>query len=370
MSPFKRVVYYRRYLTLLIICTLIGSATLNYSSIDFNTFTIVPDGQSLHEPMQSQPFISMSLEQVVKQIKRKQLPAYTKLVIPSPPSNQLVDLYTGIKAVKSDRIIIVSAGRNPFVEHSRLIRLFKTPREAAGVRKMRQYMQNNIFQNATFVTFDYVYKKKVRYDFGYQSDLERLSQVVSTVVAKNPHAHITLVGDCRGAYSVLLYLGTHPHNEMIDTVVLESPFAQIDELISTISTVYLKPFFGTYSEPLLHGIFKWAYPAYNRREYDHVANLLTIVKDKKIFIGHHTSDRIISGKQIDTIVQTLCAHNKVHLVVSSDKAGWHSHMAPITDYQHIMNAFCLSYDLPHKTMLAQRGIEALNASLVTPSLNS
>lgn len=339
-----------RIALLLVVIFLTMSSALPYAESQLNIFTITPYDYKLSEHI---PFLfpsrAYNLKTFVKAVRKgKRLPA-VRFAIDCPGNHykikRLLNVYQGVKSVPAKRIVIISRGRSPVIELYPWTRWFgRSVSQGSGMRKVRHFLQHDILPKAIFIIFDYIDDPSTAGDFGYAAAQKCLDQIIALVKSKNPRAHITLAGDCRGAHAVLRYVTAHPDDETIDTLILESPYAELSEVLQQISGTKMSPYLGTHAHPIMESIFEWHYPAYKnlaaKQSLSKFPDLLTQIRGKKIFIGHHLNDHVISQKQIDTLVEKLSAQNELYLFTSADKAGHHGYLSPIIPFQQTLNAFC------------------------------
>lgn len=322
------------------------------SGYDLNIFTVVPSCTPTLSPLF--PKRTYTLASLVRRIRTGKIEPAMRLQIKGKQDTEpkrVVDLFGGIVPVCTDRIVIFSRGHIPWTGP-----WGGTPRCGGGICWVHRLIQNDILADATWVTFDYVDHACLT-DFGQSYDQEILQSIIQAVKKINPHVHITLAGDCRGAHAILRYLTEHD-DATIDTLILESPYERTSELIATISESYVAPFLGRYAQSFFDRFFRWLYPSYNPAQ-DNLLASIAHIKNKKIFIGHHLNDPVISQTNVMALIASLREHNDVYFFSSDHAAGSHSRLSLIPTYQKAVNAFCALQALPHHEWLAQQGVHLL-----------
>lgn len=334
--------------------------TLVRISVDtLNTFTLIPE-QILDDVQREAcevPIRTFNNHQLVRKIKRDKAPQESCLTITYPNSRtprQAMRVFKGV-SLPSDctRVAVFSRGYIPLSSPRT-----QTPRRGGGVHWVNRLVQNNILEDATWIAFDY---DDEHGNFGQDADTTSFAQIIDAINTACPQAKIIVLGDCRGAHVALRYLAQHD-NPSIDTLILESPYSSAEELFSTVSHSYLQPCIGDRcSRALLNKFVRWYFPYYSPQKDNLIAHI-DAIKDKNIFIGHHMHDRVISDKNVLTLVEHLRKNNHVYLFASASNKGDHSRLSLIPSYQRAVNAFLKMCNLPHNTELAHQGIQFLEKS--------
>lgn len=232
-----------------------------------------------------------------------------------------------------------------------------TPSCGVGLHLVNRYMRFGIL-NGTTVTFDYPTDTRRAFTAGQEDDLICLKKVYDEVAKHNPDAHIVLVGDCKGG-TTILNLISHPlyYNQLpqVKGVLVESPPASIKHVAYNIADRWLWALPG--SKHLVHGLFKFAMPAYD--SCDQVHSILNAKKehipaDLPIFIGRIQNDDIANDMIIEDMIQKLKenGNQKVHLYTTSEKI-MHARLGKVAEYQQAANDFFKKYGFPYNEILAK-----------------
>lgn len=334
--------------------------TLVRLSVDtLNTFTLIPEHQlnDIHDEVTPVTLRTFKNTQLVKKIKRNKAPDQARLVITYPNSRiqrQTMRIFKGISLPSNcERVALFSRGYIPLSSPRT-----QTPRRGGGVHWVNRLVQNNILDDAVWITFDY---NDEHGNFGQDADTHMFAEIIDAINTACPKAKIVVLGDCRGAHVALRYLA-YRDNPSIDTLILESPYGSAEELFNTVSGSYLQPYIGSrYSQALLNRFVRWHFPHYNPQQ-DNLLGHIDTIRNKNIFIGHHMHDRVISDKNVLTLVEHLRRNNHVYLFASASNMGDHSRLSLIPSYQKAVNAFLKMCNLPHNAELAHQGMQFLEKS--------
>lgn len=212
-------------------------------------------------------------------------------------------------------------------------------------RKIRTNL-NYIISSDCVVTFDFADSGKIELVFKHKdtsmaqdNEIHRLNEVITHVKELiNPTADIVLAGMSRGASTIITTMAQHDHPE-VKALILESPFGSIEDVISkTLASMI----FGRYNK---NGI----------RPIDVVGKL---PKDLAILIVASHEDQRVPVESTISLYDRLKGsdHNHTHLQLLDH--GKHSKLLASDDgsrYQNVMHAFNKFYNLPHDSVLAEKG---------------
>lgn len=228
---------------------------------------------------------------------------------------------------------------------------FSMPRIGGGVYNTHQYISGGCIY-LPCVTFDYP-DDSAHFNFGQDTDLACFEKVINTIKTHNSDAQLMLMGDCRGALSLLRFLIKNP--TVSDTIVLASPLVSTRDLIERLSSSYLW-MLGSYGPGVLKNFFKWYFPNYDPHK-DDVEKSLHLIKGKRILIGHRIGDAVISDASVRRLASKLREHNEVFLLMIPDARHPHSKLYSSPTFSRAINAFyeyCgLPFD-PEKAPLGKR----------------
>jgi hypothetical protein len=332
---------------------------------DLNIFTIVPAhnyAQPFDCPLTAKRPV-YSLGKITQRIRRKKTPDQVALQITDPNGSfkQRVNVFKGVKKIPCERIFIYSRGFIPLP----LLRPQASPRHGGGVYWVYSMIQQDLLAQATWITFDYL-DNIIQSDMGQSFDLSCLKSVIDAVQAKNPHAQITLVGLCRGAHAILRYLATTPVTN-VDSIILESPYIQGSDMVNSIADNYMASYLGdTNAHSFFKKAFSWYYPGFKPAQ-DNLLELVSGIKNKKIFIGHGLPDSIVTLTTINTLAEQLKHTNDVHLFIMKDSPG-HGSLTFAQPFRQAVNAFCAQCSFPHDQQLALAGMQDLMQAHRAPVL--
>ncbi len=260
---------------------------------------------------------------------------------------QSVELFKGIKQLKTDRIFIYSRGFVPIP----LLRPHSSPRCGGSIYWVHKFIENNILLNTSWVTFDYLDSSHLC-DMGQEFDVSCLSAVIQAVKKLNPQAQLTLVGMCRGAHAIIRYLA-NTNDSSVDTIILESPYATGQQLMSAIAQNHVAPYIGNATaQTLCNMLFKLHYPNFDKAQ-DNLLESIESISNKKIFIGHGLSDKIIMLEDINNLVDRLAISNDVYFHLSDYLPGeGHGSLTFSPSFGNAVNTFGIQCSLLSETKLA------------------
>lgn len=319
-----------------------------------NVVTIKPEtSQDLDKNI---PIISKT--KMTNKIRVGKIPDQARLAIHEPNTTTLKKILRLERGIKldpdTDRVMVFSRGYIPVAKPR-----WGTPRQGGGLHWIYRLAENNILEHTTCITFDYD-DDASQANFGQDYDVACLEAIIDIVNKKAPKARILLMGDCRGAHVILRYLAL-ADNPLIDTCILECPYSSVKELRKKVAESYVVPYMGSIGYDFFNNFFDWYYPNFHQMK-DNLIHLLSNVRNKKIFIGYHMNDQVISPKNVAPLVNALKTHNELYFYKSVNALGEHSRMSRIPEYQETINSFLRNCDIPHNPSLAQAGEMALAQS--------
>lgn len=325
--------------------------TFNPTIDNLNTLTFKnPYQATLSLDQQQSPLIpSMSIDQLVIKINKNKTPQQAHILVPAQEMGnaKTVLVQKGITTTLQDpTVFIFSRGyartNTPGTNDNML---------QVGGCAMAAYMpiQDNIINNAPCITFDYPDRRRC-FNFGQNKDVQCLKLIHEHTLKQNPNANIILVGDCRGAKTILNFATQKPKN--IKALVLLSPFFSAHQLTEQVAQNYLS--WLPCSSGFLHNFFKLWFPSYNPdTDKLFAANITSISQDIPLFIAHRNRDTLVSTEQVIDFIATLrqAEHKNIHLVATDDATARHSRLTPVKMVQQEVNRFFFTYNLPHNPAL-------------------
>lgn len=316
-----------------------------------NTLTFKPTVQVCPlDNQQQEPLIpSMSIDQLVIKINKNKTPQQALIPVPNQKMSDAkrILVQKGITTTLQDPIVFIFsrgyARTNTPGTNDNMLQI--------GGCAMAAYMpiQDNIINDAPCITFDYPDRRRC-FNFGQNKDVQCLKLIHEHALKQNPHAHIILVGDCRGAKTILNFATQKPKN--IKALVLLSPFFSAHQLTEQVAQNYLP--WLPYSSGFLHNFFKLWFPSYNPdTDKLFAANITNISQEIPLFIAHRNRDTLVSTEQVTHFIATLhkSKHKNIHLVTTDDTTARHSRLTPVKTVQQEVNRFLKTYNLPHNPAL-------------------
>lgn len=242
-----------------------------------------------------------------------------------------------VDVTQTDRIIILSRGYIPPRPWGTL------SRHSGGLRSVNWFLRYGIATNMVWVAFDYEDNRK-RVNFGQKADIDRLAWVIDRVNQLNPQAKITLIGDCRGAHTILKYLASTYASDVVDTAILESPYESVRSVVAFWTHNTVGALIASPVSRLLQVAFNQFFPNYDATK-DCLCTMLSMIKGKQILVGHCAHDRLIQRSDIVTIVEELSKNNSVYFYESHYPGTEHSCLCPDPYYRAMLANFFEQYDM-------------------------
>lgn len=254
-----------------------------------------------------------------------------------------VDAYRGIDLNDENIVFVMSCG----------FKLKNILPDGVGTLTAYRYIRDNII-NGPCIVFDYPDKLKTS-DWGQAADTKCLEVVCSAILEKNPQAKLILIGECRGAKTILKYAAHHPEN--IHGIILETPLISVKKTVTHFCSKHLNWLPG--SKKLGYLLFRFFCPKY-KENGDQQVDLNTIPSDLPIFIGHLKQDTFNPTEPVENIIKELktTGHKNVYYLLNDTKIS-HARFTTDKQFQQAVNAFLHKYDLPCNENLAQQGAELL-----------
>jgi len=297
---------------------------------------------------------TMAVAELVKQIHRGKMPE--RACVPLPGSDECAErgfvVEKGLHTNADDNTIVIFSrgyangnrpGKNDnFIQRGACA--------TAAYRQSRDYILND---TAPTVLFDYPDRRRA-FSFGQKSDTDCLRTVYRAVRERNPNANIVLVGNCRGAKTVLDLCADRP--EQVKAVLLMSPFMSAKDMTHSIARHHLKKL--PRSPDVLYGFFKFWFPNYDEQQDNVIlSRLLNIDPDLPILIGHRKGDALIPDHQMEALVSHIRSggHRQIQLFTVDDTTFSHDRLNEVPAFQWAANAFMKRQGMPHYERLAARG---------------
>lgn len=195
-------------------------------------------------------------------------------------------------------------------------------------------LKSNII-NIPCVTFDNITDTRRGYSFGGAQDIFNLQLVFNEVKRKNPKAHITLIGNCKGATVILRFLASKAEkNEIndlnsIQSVILESPPISLHHTIKDLPLSCVP-----------HAFYKIIFPNYNH-------SVQTILNAKKfpvhipLLFGCSYHDNTTRYKYIQQTIQHLkqIGCKNIYVYASNNKLVQHANLGKDEKFQQSCQLF-------------------------------
>lgn len=338
-------------LVLLLVATKILTVhtATNFSPTVKNTQTITlnPLNNNIHSNS------SLSVKKIVTEIKEGHN-INTDIPIRHKNTHEIKKLMHITSGINPDNetIFVVSHGYPPGLKSA----FFEKISKGNGILTAYKYIRDNII-NGTCITFDYNDIRKIS-NWGQTIDTACLETVCSNILQYNPKAKLVLIGECRGAKTILQYIAQNPKiSENIKAVILESPMISVKDMIYHVFSHYTHWLPG--SSATAYFIFKCFYPNYNEKNDDILPYLEHLPKNLPIFIGHTKNDPLIPFDNITILINGLKNNNVGHIYFLLLDNAKHSMLTLTEEFQQAVNAFLHKYNLPCNETLAQAGTELL-----------
>lgn len=186
--------------------------------------------------------------------------------------------------------------------------------------------------------------------FGQEDEINCLSSAYDQVRILEPEKPVLLYGVSRGASTILNFIA-HRKPENIKAIILESPFASIDDVISYLASK------NKVSLGIARKIFSYIFPRYKWLGLKPLDIVDAIPKDTPILLICSTSDALVpSSTTIKLYNALLNAGCHVYLAVLN--VGSHAKLFLSDDwplYKKAVHAFYKKSGLEHDTNLAHEG---------------
>lgn len=303
---------------------------------------------------------SMSISKTIKLLNKDKLPERLRVTADESLSSPAILVEQGVNIDKEPVVFIFSRGyartkkpgtNGDFVQ------------KGAGIVAAHIQITSNIINDAPCISFDYPDRRRT-FNFAQETDVACLATVYQAVREKNPDAQIVLIGDCRGAKSIINFANTRP--EKLKAVIAMTPFFSVRELTQSLARNYLK--YLPFGDAILHRFFKTWFPNYKEENDQFLTALYGIDPTIPILIGHRAGDTLVTDEQIAQLIKTLHLNGtqNAHLLISHDKSAPHSKLSEVQSFQEGVNLFLQLNNLPHNPELARRGRHYLTS---TPALS-
>ncbi|HEV2601028.1 MAG TPA: cutinase family protein [Candidatus Babeliales bacterium] len=233
-----------------------------------------------------------------------------------------------------------------------------------GAAATYNYIKRDILQGVT-IAFDFPTDRPQSFNLAQEDDMATVTLILQKVTEINPDARIVLVGDSRGAATILNVM-THADAlvvKNVSAVAIECPPISLERVAHDLA--WHLPIISS----LVHTCVQYALPRYTPG-----AHIKTVFNGRPfsahvpIFIGRVMCDSQTHHAAIQEIADHIqkSGHKQVYLYSytptlqqQTRQLVWHAKMAQITEYQQAVNAFFKRHSLPHNSAYAEQGIAAL-----------
>jgi len=303
---------------------------------------------------------TLEVAQLVKKIYHGKLPE--RACVPLPGSDDCAErgflVEKGLKTTANDNTVFIFSrgyanGTRPGANDNFI------QRGACATAAYRQSRDYILSDGAPCVLFDYPDRRRV-FAFGQRSETDCLRTVYRAVRERNPEANIVLVGNCRGAKTVLDMCADRPEN--VKAVLLMSPFMSAKDMTHSIARNHLKKM--PKSQDVLYGFFKFWFPNYKEEQEPLIyARLQNIDPNLPVLIGHRKDDALISDHQMEALAEHIRGggNKQIQLFMVEDTRFSHDRLNEVPAFQWAANAFLKRNGMPHYERLAVRGEQLLPA---------
>lgn len=324
--------------SLLFACTLLITHTMSSIRIDtLNIMSFVPLQERIQETRKPE---HTSIRPIIEQIRLKS-PSATTLLI----NKKMFSVKNSIPKVSNphDTIFVYCHGWvGNFFGH-------KLRSNGLGTQIAHHYIKQGIL-HGTVVTFDFPNDNPKEFNLAQENDMNCVQLVIQEVLNVNPHARIVLVGDSRGA-ATILNLITHSSDDTINNiagVIIECPPISLARVAQDF--VWNIP----YASGAAHALLQCCLPAYKPGDQiKTVFNGKPFPKEIPILIGRVSCDWHTSAQSIQEIADHIKkgGNRNVYLYTHTPTTRetwtkcWHAQMARVPGYRHAVNEFCRQFDL-------------------------